>query len=202
MKKAKAIILAIVAVIITGGLLYFASPAPVTEKGIEILRPLYIVLSALAVVILLVAFIKYIKAIKRSVVDNLPSIVTVIAAGALIFILTYFSWPIEIAMKVELLWSVLAASLVLVVFISIILIKLIRGSGGLPEKLGISDIGIRKLKAFTCCSAAFGCLTVVAIAVYFIIGEINLFFVAWVFFILQLGLLVFSLIFARIIVFR
>ena len=202
MKKAKAIILAIVAVIITGGLLYFASPAPVTEKGIEILRPLYIVLSALAVVILLVAFIKYIKAIKRSVVDNLPSIVTVIAAGALIFILTYFSWPIEIAMKVELLWSVLAASLVLVVFISIILIKLIRGSGGLPEKLGISDIGIRKLKAFTYCSAAFGCLTVVAIAVYFIIGEINLFFVAWVFFILQLGLLVFSLIFARIIVFR
>jgi len=202
LKKAKAIILAIVAVIITGGLLYFASPAPVTEKGIEILRPLYIVLSALAVVILLVAFIKYIKAIKRSVVDNLPSIVTVIAAGALIFILTYFSWPIEIAMKVELLWSVLAASLVLVVFISIILIKLIRGSGGLPEKLGISDIGIRKLKAFTYCSAAFGCLTVVAIAGYFIINEINIFFVAWMFFILQLGLLVFSLVFARIIVFR
>lgn len=202
MKKAKAIILAIVVVIVTGGLLYFASPAPVTESGVEILRPLYIVLSALAVVILLVAFIKYIKAIKRSVVDNLPSIVTVITAGALIFILTYFSWPIETAMKIELLWSILAASLVLVVFISIILIKLIRGSGGLPEKLGIFDIGIRKLKAFTYCSAAFGCLTVVAIAVYFIIGEINLFFTAWIFFILQLGLLVFSLIFARIIVFR
>lgn len=202
MKKAKAIILAIVAVIVTGGLLYFASPAPVTEKGVEILRPLYIVLSALAVVILLVVFIKYIKAIKRSVVDNLSSIVTVIAAGALIFFLTYFSWPIEIAMKVELLWSILAASLVLVVFISIILVKLIRGSGGLPEKLGISVIGIRKLKAFSYCSAALGCLTVVAIAVYFIIGEINLFFIAWVFFILQLGILVFSLIFARIIVFR
>jgi len=202
LKKAKAIILAIVAVIVTGGLLYFASPAPVTEKGVEILRPLYIVLSALAVVILLVVFIKCIKAIKRSVVDNLSSIVTVIAAGALIFFLTYFSWPIEIAMKVELLWSILAASLVLVVFISIILVKLIRGSGGLPEKLGILDIGIRKLKAFSYCSAALGCLTVVAIAVYFIIGEINLFFIAWVFFILQLGILVFSLIFARIIVFR
>lgn len=202
MKKAKAIILAIVAVIVTGGLLYFASPAPVMEEGIETLRPLYIVLSALAVVILLVAFIKYIKAIKRSVVDNFPSIVTVIAAGALIFILIYFSWPVEIAMKVELLWSVLAASLVLVVFISIILIKLIWGSGGLPEKLGISDIGIRKLKAFIYRSTAFGCLTVVAIAVYFIISEINLFFIAWVFFILQLGLLIFSLISARIIVFR
>lgn len=202
MKKAKAIILAIVAVIVTGGLLYFASPAPVMEEGIETLRPLYIVLSALAVVILLVAFIKYIKAIKRSVVDNFPSIVTVIVAGALIFILIYFNWPVEIAMKVELLWSVLAASLVLVVFISIILIKLIWGSGGLPEKLGISDIGIRKLKAFIYRSTAFGCLTVVAIAVYFIISEINLFFIAWVFFILQLGLLIFSLISARIIVFR
>ena len=202
MKKAKAIILAIVAVIVTGGLLYFASPAPATEKGIEILRPLYIVLSALAVVILLAAFVKYIKAIKRSVVDNLPSIVAIIAAGALIFFLTYFSWPIEMAMKVELLWSVLAASLVLVVFISIILIELIRGSSGLPDKLGISDIGIRKLKTFICRSAAFGCLTVVAIAVYFIVGEINIFFMAWIFFILQLGLLVFPLIFARIIVFR
>ncbi|MGB2826945.1 MAG: hypothetical protein WBC50_01920, partial [Dehalococcoidales bacterium] len=148
MKKAKAIILAIVVVIVTGGLLYFASPAPATEKGIGILRPLYIVLSALAVIILLVAFIKYIKAIKRSVVDNLPLIAAVIAAGALIFILTYFSWPVEIAMKVELLWSVLAASLALVVFISVILVELIRGNGGLAEKLGISDIGIRKLKTF------------------------------------------------------
>lgn len=202
MKKAKAIILAIAAVIVTGGLLYFASPAPVVEKGIEILRPLYIVLAALAVIILLVAFIKYIKAIKRSVVDNLPSIVTVIAAGALIFILTYFSWPIEMAMKIELLWSVLAASLVLVVFISIILIELIRGSGGLTEKLGISDIGIRKLKTFIYRSVAFGCLTVVAIAVYFIIDEINIFFIVWILFIMQLGLLVSSLILARIIVFR
>ena len=202
MKKAKAITLAIVAVIVTGGLLYFASPAPATEKGIGILRPLYIVLSALAVIILLVAFIKYIKAVRRSVVDNLPSIVAVIAAGALIFFLTYFSWPIEMAMKVELLWSVLAASLVLVVFVSIILIELIRGSRDLTEKLEISDIGIRKLKTFIYRSAAFGCLTVVAIAVYFIIGEINIFFIAWILFILQLGLLVFPLIFARIIVFR
>ncbi|MGB2876415.1 MAG: hypothetical protein WBB97_00050 [Dehalococcoidales bacterium] len=202
MKKAKAIILAIVVVIVTGGLLYFASPAPATEKGIGILRPLYIVLSALAVIILLVAFIKYIKAIKRSVVDNLPLIAAVIAAGALIFILTYFSWPVEIAMKVELLWSVLAASLALVVFISVILVELIRGNGGLAEKLGISDIGIRKLKTFIYRSAAFGCLTVAAIVVYFIIDGINIFFIAWILFILQLGLLVFPLIFARIIVFR
>ena len=202
MKKAKAIILAIVAVLITGGLLYFASPAPVTEKGIGILRPLYIVLSALAIIILLVVFIKYIKAIIKSVVGNLPSIMAVIAAGALIFILAYFDWPIEIAMRTELLWSILAASLVLVVFISIILIGLVSGSGSLTEKLGISDIGIRKLKAFIYRSAAFGCLTVVAIAAYFITGEINIFFIAWILFTLQLGLLVFPLIFARIIVFR
>ncbi len=202
MKKAKAIILAIVVVIVTGGLLYFASPAPATEKGIGILRPLYIVLSALAIIILLVAFIKYIKAIKQLVVDNLPSMVVFIAAGALIFILTYFRWPVEIAMKIELLWSILAASLALVVFVSIILIELIRGNGGLTEKLGISDIGIRKLRTFIYRSAAFGCLTVVAIAVYFIIDEINIFFIVWILFILQLGLLVFPLIFAKIIVFR
>ena len=66
----------------------------------------------------------------------------------------------------------------------------------------ISYVGVRKLKGFICRSATLGCLAAVAIVVHFIIGEINLFFIAWMLFIMQLGLLVFSLAFARIIVFR
>ncbi len=151
---------------------------------------------------MLVVFIKYVKGIERSVVDSLPSIVTIGVAGVVIFVLAYFDWPIEIVMKVEMLWSVLAASLVLVTFISIILTGLISGDGGLAEKLEISDVGVRKLKAFICRSAALGCLAVLAVAAYFIVGEINLFFIAWILFTLQLGLLVFPLIFTGIIVFR
>ena len=52
MGKVKAIILAISAVTVTGVLLYFASPAPETEESIGILRPLYIVFSVLAGIIL------------------------------------------------------------------------------------------------------------------------------------------------------
>ena len=200
--KAKAVVLAIFAVVVMGGLLYFASPAPVIESGIRILRPLYIALSTLAALILLVVFTKYGKAIRRLVADGLPSMVVIIAAGVLFFILTYFDWPIEVAMKAEMLWSVMTASLVLAAFVSVILTGMICGDGGLAEKLGISDTGIRHLKAFICRSAIFGCLTVVAVAAYFIVGEINLFFIAWILFVLQLGLLVFPLVFARITVFR
>ena len=55
----------------------------------------------------------------------------------------------------------------------------------------ISYVGVKKLKGFICRSATFGCLAAVAIAIHFIIGEINLFFIDWMLFIMQLGLLVF-----------
>ncbi len=202
MKKAKVIILGLVSVIVIGGLLFFASPAPEMEKGIGPLQPVYIGLLALAGIVLLVVFIKNIRAIIWSAVDSLPSVITVLVAGGLVLILVYVSWPVEIAMKVELLRSVLIASLVLVCFVGIMLIRLIRGDGDLSIALGISDSGITKLRTFVYRSAALGCLTLAAIAVYFITDEVNLFFIAWLFFILQLGLLVFPLVFAKIIIFR
>jgi hypothetical protein len=125
----------------------------------------------------------------------------VAVAGALVFILVYFTWPVEMAMKTELLWSLLIASLVLVGF-AVIIIGIIRGDVGLSVKLGMADSGITKLKTFIYRSAALGCLTLVAIVVYFIIGETNLFFIAWLFFILQLGLLIFPLTLSRVVVFR
>jgi len=201
-KKAKVIILAVVAVVAVGLLLFFASPVPEVERGVGLLRPIAIGLSAMAGIILLGIFIKRIKAIIRSVVDNLPSIITVVAAGALVFMLVYVTWPIEMAMKVELLRSALIASLALVGFASVILVELIRGNGGFIVKLGVSDLGIRKLRALMSRSAVLGGLTILAIMVYFVVFEINIFFVAWIFFILQLALLIFPLAFARIMVLR
>lgn len=200
MKKAKAILLGLVAIIIIGGLLLFAGPAPEVEKGIGPLQPVYIVLAVLAGMALLAIFIINIKTIMRSAVAGLPSIIALVVAGALVFILVYVSWPVEIEMKAELLRSVLIASLALVAFVGII-IRLIRGDVDLNVKLGISEIGITKLKTFIYRSAALGCLALVAIVVYFISGETNLFFIAWLFFILQLGLLIFPLMFARIMIF-
>jgi len=200
LKKAKAILLGLVAIIIIGGLLLFAGPAPEVEKGIGPLQPVYIVLAVLAGMALLAIFIINIKTIMRSAVAGLPSIIALVVAGALVFILVYVSWPVEIEMKAELLRSVLIASLALVAFVGII-IRLIRGDVDLNVKLGISEIGITKLKTFIYRSAALGCLALVAIVVYFISGETNLFFIAWLFFILQLGLLIFPLMFARIMIF-
>lgn len=200
MAKAKAIILAVVAVIAIGLLLFFASPVPEVARGVELLRPMAIALSVLAGIFLLVIFIKYIKAIMRSAAANLPSIVTVVAAGALVFMLVYVTWPIEMALKVELLRSVLIASLALVVFASVMLVELICGSGGLLVKPGVSGAGVRQLRGLLSRSAILGCLTVLAIMVYFVVFEINIFFVAWIFFILQLALLIFPLALVRIMV--
>jgi hypothetical protein len=151
-EKAKAILIAVIAVIVIGGLLLFASPAPQIEKGIGPLQPVFIGLSALVGVILLVIFIKNIRAIIRSAAAGLASVITVIVTG------------------------------------------------GLDAKLGISDAGMAKFRTFILRSAALGCLALVAIVVYFLTDEVNLFFIAWLFFILQLGLLVFPLIFARIMI--
>lgn len=202
MKIAKVVLLGFVAVIVIGGLLLFASPTPEIEKGIGPSQPLYIGLSALAGIILLVALIKNIRAIIRSVVDGLPSIITVAVAGGLVFLLVYVSWPVEVAMKVDFLRAMLVASLVLVGFGGIVLFRLIRGDGDLSVKLGISEAGITKLRTFLYRSAALGCLTLAAIAGYFMSDEVNLFFIAWLFLILQLGLLVFPLVLARIMIFR
>lgn len=202
MKKAKAILIALAAVIVVGGLLLFAGPVPEIEKGIGPLQPVFIGLSALAGIILLVIFIKNIRAMMRSAAAGLASVITVVVAGSLVFILVYVSWPAEIALKVDLLRSVLIASLVLVGFVGFMLIRLIRGDGDLSAKLGISDAGMAKFRIFILRSAALGCLALVAIVVYFLTEEINLFFIAWLFFLLQLGLLIFSLIFTRIMIFR
>jgi hypothetical protein len=200
--KAKAIMLAVVAVVAIGLLLFFASPVPEVEREVELLGPMVIGLSVLAGVILLGIFIKHIKTITRSVVANLPSIVTVVAAGALVFMLVYATWPIEMAMKVELLRSVLITSLVLVGFASVMLVEFIRGSAGFVVKPGVSDTGIRKLRALLSRSVVLGCLTILAIMVYFVVFEINIFFVAWIFFILQLALLILPLALTRIMALR
>jgi len=201
-KKAKSIILTIIVVISVGGLLFFASPAPETEKGIELLRYIYIVLAALAGIILLVILIKYIKAIIRSITGNLPSVIAAVAAGLLAYILFFFDWPAEIAMKIELLKSVLLASLALVGFVSIMLIELIHGNEDLTGKLGMSHSKIKKLKVQLCCSIAFGCSAILVIMVYFILFDINIIYVAWILFLLQLLLLILSLLFAKIMVLR
>ena len=201
-KTIKAVIRITIAVVVVGVLLYFMGSAPETGEGIETLGTIGIGLSALAGIILLVIFIEYFKAIMRSVVDNLTSIITVVGAGVLVFMLVYVSWPVEIAMKVKLLRSVFIASLALVGFVTVIPVRLIRSDGDFSAKLGISDIGIKNLRTAIYRSAALGCLAILAIVLYFIIDEINLFFIAWLCFILQLGLLIFPLIFARIIVFR
>jgi hypothetical protein len=201
-KKAKAIILAVVAVVAICLLLFFASPVPEVERGVELIGPIAIALSVLAGIILLGIFIRHIKAIMRSVVANLPSIVTVVAAGELVFMLVYVTWPIEMELKVELLRSVLIASLALVGFASVILVELIRGSVGFVVKPGVSDTGVRKLRALLSRSVVLGCLTILAIMVYFVVFEINIFFVAWIFFILQLALLIFPLALTRIMALR
>jgi hypothetical protein len=201
LKKVKNIVVAVVVTVTLGLLLFFSSPAPEIEKGIGPLPPLDIGLSALAGVILLVIFLKNIKVIIRSVVDSLPSIITIVVASGLVLILVYVSWPAEITMKVELLRSMLIASLVLVGSVGVILSRLIRGDGTLSAKLGMSEIGITKLRTFIYRSAALGCLTLVAIVANLITGELNLFFIAWLFFILQLGLLIFPLMLAKVIIF-
>jgi hypothetical protein len=198
----KNIVVTVAVVIIVGLILFFPSPDSEMERGIGSLQLGYIVLSVLAGVILLVMLIRYFQAIKRLVLTDFPSIVTIAAAGALVFMLVHISWPVEIAMKAEFLWSVLVASLALAGFVAVIPLRLIRGEGDFRAKLGISEIGMENLRTFLYRSAALGCLTILAIVLYFIIGEANLFFIAWLLFILQLGLLISPLIFARIMVFR
>ena len=198
----KNIVVTVAVVIIVGLILFFPSPDSEMERGIGSLQLGYIVLSVLAGIILLVMFIKYFQAIKRFVLTDFPSIITIAVAGALVFMLVHISWPVEIAMKAELLWSVLVASLALAGFVTVISLRLIRGDEDFRTKLGISEVGMKNLRTFICRSAALGCLTILAVVLYFIIGEANLFFIAWLFFILQLGLLIFPLISARIMVFR
>ena len=201
MDKAKVILLGSVTVIIIGGLLFFGGPTPEAERGTGTLKPVHIVLAALAGVALLAIFVANIKKITRAVVAGLPSIIAVIVAGGLVFLLVFVSWPAEVEMKRELSWSVLIASLALVAFV-VVIIRIVRGDADLGVKLGISDAGITKLKTFSYRSAALGCLALGAIVVYLMVGEINLFFIAWLFFILQLGLLVFPLMLARVMIFN
>jgi hypothetical protein len=201
-KNTKNIISAVIIVIAVGVLLFFAGPSPEKEEGIKLLRLGSIVLSALAGIILLVVLVKYSKAIIRSIITNLPSVIAVTAAGLFACILFFVDWPVEIMMKVELLRSVLIASLALVGFVSIILIESIRGNGDFTERFGISSKGINKFKGFLGQSIFFGCLAILAILVYFVIYEINTIYMAWIFFLLQLALLIIPLLFAKIIVLR
>ena len=201
-KKAKSIILTIIIVILVGGLLFFASPAPETEEGPELLRYVYIASSALAGIVILVILIKYSGAIIRSVTGNLPPAIAFVAAGLLAYTLFFFDWPAEIAMKIELLKSVLIASLTLAGFVSVMLIDLIRSSDGSSGKPGISNSRIKKLRAQLCCSVALGCSAVLVTVVYFIVSGINIIYAAWILFSLQWLLLILSLLFARIMVLR
>ena len=202
MKNTKNIISSVIIVIAVGVLLFFAGPAPEKEEGIKLLRIVSIVLSVLAGIALLVVFVKYNKAIIRSIITHLPSIIAVVAAGLFACIIFFGDWPIEIVMKVELLQSVLIASLALVGFVIIVLPEIIHDNSGSNGELGMSDIETRKLRVLISQSVTFGCFTILAIMVYFVIYEINTIYVAWIFFLLQLMLFIIPLLFAKIIVLR
>jgi len=201
-KNTKNIISAVIIVIAVGALLFFASPAPEKGEGIEQLRLIAIVISALAGIVTLAFFVIHIRTIARLVVTNLPLVITAVIAGLLVFILVYFDWPAEIVMKSELLQSVLFASLLLVGFVSIIVVESIRGNGDFTERIGITGKGINKLKVFLGQSISLGCLTILAIMVYFVIYEPKLFYIVWVLFIMQLSLLIFPILFTRIAILR
>lgn len=202
MKNMGRIILAVVITIAVGTLLFFAGPPPEREGEVKLLQLVSIVLSSLAGIALLVVFIKYNKAIIRSIIVNLPSVIAVVAAGLFACILFFGDWPVEIMMKVELLRSVLIASLALVGFVIIILLEIIRNNSGSNGELGMSDIRTKKSRVLICQSVTFGCFTILAIMIYFVIYEINIIYVAWIFFILQLALLIIPLLFAKVIVLR
>ena len=63
MKSTKNIISSVIIVITVGALLFFASPAPEKGEGIEQLRLIAIVISALAGIVALTLFIIYIRTI-------------------------------------------------------------------------------------------------------------------------------------------
>ncbi|HEY50427.1 MAG TPA: hypothetical protein G4O20_01310 [Dehalococcoidia bacterium] len=200
MKNTGRIILAIVITITIGALLFFAGPPPEREGEVKLLQLVSNILSALAGIILLALFVKYNKAIIRSIITNLPLVIVVIVAGLFASIIFFGDWPVEIMMKVELLQSVLIATSALAGFVVIILPEMVRNNSGSNVKLGISDIRTKKLRVLICQSVTSGCFTILAIMVYFVIYEINIVYMAWVFFILQLALLIIPLLFARIIV--
>ena len=200
MKSTKNIIIAIIITIAIGILLIFAGSSPEKEEGIKLLRLVYIVLLALAGIAFLVVLVKYNQAIIRFLITNLSLVIAAVTAGLFACILFFGDWPAEIMMKVELLPSVFIASLVLVGFV--LLLENIRDNNGFNVKLEISDIRTKKSRVCIGQSVAFGCFTILAIMVYFIIYEIHMIYIAWIFFVLQLELLITPLLFAKIIVFR
>ena len=201
MKNTKNIISAVIIVIAVGALLFFASPAPEKGEGIEQLRLIAIVISALAGIAILTFFIIHIRTIVRLAVTNLPLVITAVIAGLLVFILVYFDWPAEIVMKLELLQSVLFASLLLVGFVTVILIESILGDD-FTEKVGISSSAVQKFKVFLGQSISLGCLTTLVIMVYFVIYEMSIFYIAWILFVMQLSLLILPILFTKIAVLR
>jgi hypothetical protein len=200
MKNTRNIILASIITIVVFVLLYFAEPAPGKGKSYELLRLVF--LSSLAAVIPLFIIVKYIKFIIRFAIANLPLVIAVLVAGLLISLLIFIDWPLEIAMKVELLRCVLITSLTLVGFAYIILIELARGRGDFDKEHLISGARIRPPRIFICFSMVLGSFAILASIVYFVIFDRNVIYLAWILFIMQLVLLILSLIFARIITLR
>ena len=200
-KNTKNVISAVVIVIAVGVLLFFAGPAPEKEEGVRLFRIVSIILSALACIALLVVLVKYNKDIIRLIITNLPVAISVITAGLFACILFFGDWPSEIMMKVELLPSVIITSLALAGF-AIALLGVFRDNNGSNEELGMPNIRAKKSRVLIYQSVTFGCLTILATMVYFVIHAINMIYVAWLLFILQLALLVVPLLFAKIIVLR
>ena len=181
-------------------LLCFAEPAPEKGKSYELLRVVF--LSSLVAVILLVIIVKNIKFIIRFVIVNLPLVIAALVAGLLISLLIFIDWPVEIAMKAELLRCLLITSLALVGFACVILIGLTRDNGNFSEEGCILGTKISTLRIFICFSMALGGFTSLASIAYFVIFHRNLIYLAWTLFIVQLVLLILSLLFARVITLR
>jgi hypothetical protein len=200
MKNTRNIILASVITIVVFVLLYFAEPTPEKAKSHELLR--LVLPSSLVALVLLVIIIKHIKFIIRFVIVNLPLVTAVLVTGLLISIILFVDWPVEIAMKVELLRCVLITSLALVGFAFIILAGLTRGNSNFSEERFIFGVKVRSPRIFLFFSMALGGFASLASIAYFIISYRNLIYLAWILFIVQLVLLIQSLLFARIITLR
>ncbi len=122
--------------------------------------------------------------------------------GGWALIAVFIDWPLGIEYKISLLRSLLIASTILVGFSVIFLTKVIRDYEVLIKDFRVSDKRMKICRIIVSWSVIVGCIAILVILFYFITYEISLISVAWIFFVLQLALLIIPLLFARVIILR
>ena len=126
----------------------------------------------------------------------------IIAIGARGLIAAYIYWPAEIQYKIDLLRSLLVASVALVGFTTTFLFKTVSEGERFIKEKGISTGRMKNLRIFLSWSVITGFLAILAILFYFVSYEMLLIMLSWVLFVIQLELFVLPFIFTRIIAFR